>query len=45
MDIFTIIFLVIAAILAVISLFKNKKKTVAAMKKSKRMMGNMLDRL
>jgi uncharacterized membrane protein YraQ (UPF0718 family) len=42
MDIFTLIFLIIAVVLAVISLFKNKKKTVAAMKKSKSMMGNML---
>ncbi len=42
MDIFTLIFLIIAVVLAVISLIKNKKKTVAAMKKSKSMMGNML---
>ena len=45
MDIFTIIFLVIAVILAVISFVKDKKKTVAAMKKSKRMMGNMLGQI
>ena len=42
MDIFTIIFLAVAVILTVISLIKNKKKTFAAMKKSKSMMGNML---
>lgn len=42
LDIFTIIFLVIAVILTVISLIKNKKKTFAAMKKSTRMMGNMM---
>lgn len=45
MDIFTIIFLVIAVILAVISFVKDKKKTVEAMKKSKRMMGNMLGQI
>lgn len=45
MDIFTIIFLVIAVILAVFSFIKDKKKTVAAMKKSKRMMGNMLGQI
>lgn len=42
MDIFTLIFLIIAAGLTVVSIIKNKKKTFAAMKKSKRMMGNML---
>lgn len=42
MDIFTIIFWVIAIVLTVISLIKNKKKTFAAMKKSRGMMGNML---
>ena len=42
MDIFTIIFLVIAFILTVLSLIKNKKKTFAAMKKSTGMMGNMM---
>ncbi len=42
MDKFTIVFLVIAVILAIISLIKDKKKTFAAMKKSKGMMGNML---
>ena len=42
MDIFTIIFWVIAVILFVISFVKSKEKTFAAMKKSKGMMGNML---
>ena len=42
MDIFTILFWVIAIILTVISLVKDKKKTFEAMKKSKGMMGNML---
>ena len=42
MDIFTIVFYVIAVVLPVISLVKDKKKTFAAMKKSKGMMGNML---
>lgn len=42
MDIFTIVFWVIAIVLTVISLIKNKQKTLAAMKKSKGMMGNML---
>lgn len=42
MDVFTLIFLVIAVGLTVVSMIKNKKKTLAAMKKSKSMMGNML---
>ncbi len=42
MDIFTIIFWVIAIVLTSVSLIKNKQKTFAAMKKSKGMMGNML---
>ena len=42
MDIFTIIFWIIAIVLTVISLIKDKKKTFEAMKKSKGMMGNML---
>ena len=42
MDIFTIAFWVIAIVLTAISLIKDKKKTFAAMKKSKGMMGNML---
>lgn len=42
MDIFTIAFWLIAIVLTVISLIKDKKKTFAAMKKSKGMMGNML---
>ena len=42
MDIFTIIFWVIAIVLFVISIVKNKKKTFEAMKKSKGMMGNMM---
>jgi len=42
MDIFTIAFWILAIILTIISLIKDKKKTFAAMKKSKGMMGNML---
>lgn len=42
MDIFTIIFWVIAVVLFCISVIKNKKKTFEAMKKSKGMMGNMM---
>jgi uncharacterized membrane protein YraQ (UPF0718 family) len=45
MDIFTIVFLAVAVILTILSLIKDKKKTVAAMKKSKRMMGNMLGQI
>ncbi len=42
MDIFTVAFWVIAIVLTIISLVKDKKKTFSAMKKSKSMMGNML---
>ena len=42
MDIFTIVFWVIAIVLTVISLIKDKKKTFTAMKKSKGMMESML---
>ena len=42
MDIFTVLFWVIAIILTLISLVKDQKKTFEAMKKSKGMMGNML---
>jgi len=42
MDILTLTFWVIAIALTVVSLVKNKKKTLAAMKKSKGMMGSML---
>lgn len=42
MDIFTLVFLVLAIILTVISFVKNRKKTLTAVKKSKGMMGNML---
>ena len=42
MDIFTIVFWVIAIIFFVISLVKYKKETVESMKKSKGMMGRML---
>jgi uncharacterized membrane protein YraQ (UPF0718 family) len=42
MDIFTVIFWIIAIVLTIISLVKNKQKTFEAMKKSKGMMGNML---
>lgn len=39
---FNLAFWIIAIVLTVISLIKDKKKTFAAMKKSKGMMGNML---
>ena len=42
MDIFTIVFWVIAVAMFTISLKKNKKKTFEAMKKSKGMMGNIM---
>jgi len=42
MDILTLTFWVIAIALTVVSLVINKKKTLAAMKKSKGMMGSML---
>ncbi len=42
MDIFTIAFALIALVLTIISLVKDRQKTFAAMKKSKNMMGNML---
>lgn len=42
MDVFTLSFWVGTLILTAISLIKSKKKTFAAMKKSKGMMGNML---
>lgn len=42
MDIFTIAFWIVAIVLTIVSLIKNKQKTFAAMKKSKGMMGNML---
>ena len=45
MDIFTIIFWIVAIILTVVSFIKSKKKTIAAMKKSKGMMGNMLSEI
>ena len=45
MDIFTLIFLIVAVVLTILSLIKNKKKTFAAMKKSKSMMGNMLGQI
>lgn len=45
MDIFTIVFLVVAIILTIISLIKNKQKTWSAVKKSKMMMGNMLSEI
>lgn len=42
MDIFTILFWVIAIALFIVSLIKNRQKTFAAMKKSKGMMKNMI---
>jgi uncharacterized membrane protein YraQ (UPF0718 family) len=45
MDIFTIVFLVIAVILTIVSIVKDKHKTWLAVKKSKMMMGNMLSEI
>ena len=42
MDIFTLSFWAISIILFVISITKDKKKTIIAMKKSKSMMKNMI---
>ncbi len=42
MDIFTLSFWAVTAILTVIALIKDRKKTVASMKKSKKMMGSMI---
>jgi uncharacterized membrane protein YraQ (UPF0718 family) len=42
MDIFTIIFWIIAIVLFIISLVKNKKKTFVAIEKSKGMMSGMM---
>lgn len=42
MDVFTLSFWVIAIALTILSIIKNKKKTLEAMKKSKGMMGNMM---
>ena len=42
MDIFTILFWVIAVILFIVSFVKSKEKTIAAMKKSRGMMGSMI---
>ena len=41
MDIFTIIFWIIAVVLFVVSFVKSKEKTFAAMKKSKSMIGGI----
>lgn len=45
MDLFTLSFLIVAAILAVFSFVKNKDKTIDAMKKSRGMMGSMLSQI
>ena len=45
MDIFTIILWAITLIWFVISITKNKEKTINSMKKSKKMMGNMLGQI
>ncbi len=42
MDIFTIIFWAVAVALTLASLIKDRKKTFSSMKKSKKMMGNMI---
>jgi uncharacterized membrane protein YraQ (UPF0718 family) len=45
LDIFTILFLIVAIVLTVISLVKDKRKTVVAMKKSKNIILNMLGQI
>lgn len=42
MDLLTVIFWIISIILMLVSLFREKQKTLAAMKRTKGMMGNML---
>ncbi len=42
MDIFVICFWVIAVVLTIISIVKDRKKTFGSMKKSKKMMGSMI---
>jgi uncharacterized membrane protein YraQ (UPF0718 family) len=42
MDIFTICFWAAAVILTIVSIIKDRKKTFSSMKKSRKMMGNML---
>jgi uncharacterized membrane protein YraQ (UPF0718 family) len=42
MDMLTVIFWIIAVLLMIVSFFSEKQKTLAAMKKTKGMMGNML---
>ncbi|MFA5527118.1 MAG: permease [Peptostreptococcales bacterium] len=42
MDVFTRAFYIITIVLTLITLFRDKKKTFEAMKKSKRMMGSMM---
>ncbi len=42
MDIFTLLFWAVAIVLFIFSLVRSRQKTVAAMKKSKGMMGSML---
>lgn len=42
MDIFTILFWVIAVVLFIVSLVKSKETTIAAIKKSRGMMGSMI---
>jgi len=45
MDIFTLVFLVIAVVLAIVSFVKDRKKTLSAVKKSRKMMGSMLSEI
>lgn len=45
MDIFTLVFLVIAVVLAIVSFVKDRKKTLNAVKKSRKMMGSMLSEI
>lgn len=42
MDIFTILFWIIAVVLFIVSLIKSKEKTIVAIKKSRGMMGSMI---
>ena len=45
MDIFTLVFLVIAVVLAIVSFVKDRKKTLSGVKKSRKMMGSMLSEI
>lgn len=45
MDAFTLVFLAIAVVLAIVSFVKDRRKTLSAVKKSRKMMGSMLSEI